>query len=47
MLLGCTAVYTVLFATGYWIYGQTTFALALGAVAIAAAFGIVRLNFND
>ena len=47
MLLGCTAVYAVLFATGFWIYGQTAFALGLGTVAIAAASGIVGLRFND
>lgn len=47
MLLGSTAVYAVLFATGSWLYGQIPAALALASVAIAAMFGIVSLKFND
>ena len=41
--LGCVAVYAALFATGLAIYGKTTQALALGAVAIAAAWSIRSL----
>ena len=47
MLLGCAAVYSFMFATGSWLYGDLTSALFLAAVAIGAAFGIVRLRFND
>ena len=47
MLLGCIAVYSVLFGTGFWLYGQTLGATVLAATAIAAAAGIVRLRFND
>jgi Na+/proline symporter len=47
MLLGCAAVYSFMFATGSWLYGDLTSALVLAAVAIGAAFGIVRLRFND
>ena len=47
MLLGCIAVYSVLFGTGFWLYGQTLNATMLVAIALAAAAGIVRLRFND
>lgn len=47
MLLGCSAVYGVLFATGFWLYGQPIEALTLGGIAILAAGWIVRLRFND
>ena len=47
MLLGCVAVYSVLFATGFWLYGQAVQSLVLAAVAILAAGSIVLLRFND
>lgn len=34
MVLGCTAIYAALFATGYIIYGRYTLGIALGALAI-------------
>ena len=47
MLLGCAAVYGVLFGTGFFIYGQTINAIILITISIAAATGIVLLRFND
>jgi hypothetical protein len=47
MVLGCAAVYGVLFGTGFAIYGETVNAIILLAVSIAAAAGIVVLRFND
>ena len=47
MLLGCLAVYAVLFSTGAWLYGDRPASALLAAVAILAAFGIVKLKFND
>ena len=47
MVLGCLAVYALLFATGSWLYGQSGNAAILGAVAVLSAAGIVRLKFND
>ena len=44
MVLGCMAVYSALFGTGYWIYGQTTPAIgytllfAVSAIALAFVF---------
>ena len=37
MLAGLVLVYSTLFATGYWLYGQTTTALILTVVAVASA----------
>ncbi len=38
MLLGCVLIYSCLFATGYWIYGETTWALILTFAALLSAF---------
>lgn len=40
---GCFFVYSSLFATGYWLYGQTTYALILTLVALVSAWLIKRL----
>jgi len=42
MVLGCLAVYSTLFATGYWIYGNTLAAIILSVVAISSAFMVSR-----
>lgn len=42
MLLGCVLIYSIMFATGYWIYGRTTSALILSAVALVTAFLLVK-----
>ena len=47
MLLGCAAVYGVLFAAGFWLYGEPLNALGLAMVSATAAAAIVRLRFND
>ena len=47
MLLGCVAVYGVLFGTGFFLYGQLVSAGVLAVLAVASAWGIVRLRFND
>lgn len=43
MVVGCLAVYSALFATGYWLYGKSTMAVVLTIVAAAAAFLLSRL----
>jgi Na+/proline symporter len=43
MLVGCVLIYSALFATGYWIYGETTTALILTIVAAIAAFILTKL----
>jgi len=42
MLLGVTLVYSMMFATGYWIYGRTTSALILTGVAIVSGLLLIR-----
>ncbi len=38
MLLGCVLIYSCLFATGYWIYGETTLATSLTVAALVSAY---------
>ncbi|CAM3430931.1 sodium:solute symporter family protein [Zobellia roscoffensis] len=42
MLLGCVLIYTIMFATGYWIYGRTEAALLLTGIAVVAGFLLIR-----
>ncbi|MGI9552071.1 MAG: sodium:solute symporter family protein [Aurantibacter sp.] len=42
MLLGVVLVYSMMFATGYWIYGRTTSALILTLVAAISGFLLIR-----
>jgi hypothetical protein len=44
MVLGCFAIYGALFATGFWIYGNTGPALLLSAVAAGSAFGLFKVH---
>jgi solute:Na+ symporter, SSS family len=43
MVAGTLAVYSALFATGYWIYGRWPLAAALTAVAVVAAVTLARI----
>ncbi len=36
MILGCILIYSIMFATGYWIYGNTMQALILSGVALVS-----------
>ena len=40
MFVGCLTVYSALFATGYWIYGNVSAAVICTIVAAAGAFGL-------
>ena len=42
MLLGVALVYSTMFATGYWIYGRTTSALVLSAIAVVSGLLLIR-----
>ncbi len=42
MLLGVVLVYSMMFATGYWIYGRTTSALILTGVAVVSGFLLIK-----
>ncbi len=43
MVIGCFTVYGFLFATGYWIYGNTTSAIIATIVAVVGAIALVRI----
>jgi Na+/proline symporter len=43
MLAGCAAVYSALFATGYWLYGRTPLAVTFTVIAIATSGVIAAL----
>ncbi|WP_347173544.1 sodium:solute symporter family protein [Polaribacter uvawellassae] len=43
MLLGCVFIYSCLFATGYWIYGQTTLAISITITAILSGYLLKRV----
>ncbi|NNE02698.1 MAG: Na+:solute symporter [Eudoraea sp.] len=42
MLLGVVLIYTIMFATGHWIYGHTTSALILTGIAIVSGFSLIK-----
>jgi len=48
MTVSCVAVYAMMFASGFWIYGRTVLASAMTAIAIVAGLALVpilrRLN---
>ncbi len=43
MILGCILIYTCMFATGYWIYGDHTLAMILTGLAIASGYLLTRV----
>ncbi|PCJ95239.1 MAG: Na+:solute symporter [Flavobacteriaceae bacterium] len=43
MLLGCILIYSCMFATGYWIYGETTYALIITGVALVSGISLIRV----
>ena len=43
MLLGCVLIYSCLFATGYWIYGETTLAITLTSSAVISGYLLIKI----
>jgi len=43
MVLGAFAIYSALFATGYWIYGEFLQAIILTSVSILAIFALLKI----
>ncbi|TJY38122.1 sodium:solute symporter family protein [Pontimicrobium aquaticum] len=43
MLVGCVLIYSVMFATGHFIYGEHISALALSGLAVASALVLIKL----
>ncbi len=50
MVFGAGAIYGTLFATGYFLYSETTLAVVVSAIALGCAWGLAkiwpRLNFD-
>lgn len=42
MLIGIVLIYSIMFATGYWIYGRTTQAIVLSVVSLIAGVLLIR-----
>jgi hypothetical protein len=42
MLLGIILIYSIMFATGYWIYGRTTSALILSGISLLTGFLLIK-----
>jgi hypothetical protein len=43
MVIGCAMVYSVIFSTGFWLYGQTMPAAILSAVAFVSMTLLIKL----
>lgn len=43
MLLGCVFIYSCMFATGYWVYGDYTWAISLTISALVSAYFLKRV----
>ncbi|MBD0824297.1 sodium:solute symporter family protein [Aestuariibaculum marinum] len=43
MILGCALIYSAMFATGYWIYGETTQAFVMTIIALISGGLLVRI----
>ena len=42
MLLGCGFIYSIMFSTGYWIYGNFDLAFMLTLISIVFGFFLLR-----
>jgi hypothetical protein len=43
MILGCILIYTCMFATGYWIYGEIKLAAILTVIAVVSGILLARV----
>ena len=42
MLLGCSLIYSIMFATGYFIYGNYQYALPISALALVSGYFLIQ-----
>lgn len=42
MLLGCSLIYSIMFATGYYIYGNYQYALPISALALVSGYFLIK-----
>jgi solute:Na+ symporter, SSS family len=43
MLLGCVLIYSAMFATGYWIYGDYSYAIILSITVVVSGFLLTKM----
>ncbi|MFT4804774.1 MAG: SSS family solute:Na+ symporter [Saprospiraceae bacterium] len=43
MLIGCLFIYSILFATGYWIYGEHTFAIIFTIIVFISGYMLYKM----
>jgi Na+/proline symporter len=43
MLIGCLFIYSILFATGYWIYGEHTFAIIFTIIVLISGYMLYKM----
>jgi Na+/proline symporter len=43
MLLACVLIYSTMFATGYWIYGDYSYSIPLTGLAVVSGFFLVKI----
>ena len=43
MILGMLLIYSTMFATGYWIYGDTNYAISLTGLALISGFSLIKM----
>ena len=43
MLLGCVMIYSIMFCTGYFIYGDYILAFPLVAISLISAFFLIKI----
>jgi hypothetical protein len=43
MLAGVVLIYSIMFATGYWIYGDYSLAIGLTALVAVSAFVLLKV----
>ena len=43
MLLGCVLIYSCMFSTGYWIYGDTTLAISTTISALVSGYLLIKI----
>ncbi len=43
MLLGVVLIYSLMFSTGHWIYGKTTSAMVMSAIALVSGIWLIRV----
>ncbi len=43
MIVGCVLIYSVMFATGYWVYGDYNYAITLSIVAVVSGYLLSKI----